>query len=217
MTGAVPGSVLAAFAHPDDAELWAGATLALHARSAAVTIAVPHRDKIRDAEARKGAAPLGADLHQVPRLDHATVQQLLLETQPEIVITHPLNDVHPEHRAVATTVLAAVPEPRIATGRPSRFYTCDTYNFLALNGPVRADAIVDATATFDTKTVNDMPPTGLFCLRAPGWTPARLIASRGSRSVPLTDVSPQRSCSGDPSSARSERPPPVRPGRCRPR
>ncbi|MFF2146213.1 PIG-L deacetylase family protein [Kitasatospora sp. NPDC058190] len=151
MTSAVPGSVLAAFAHPDDAELWAGATLALHTRYAAVTIAVPHRDDVRDAEARKGAAALGADLHQVPRLDHATVQQLLLEKRPEIVITHPLNDVHPEHRAVATTVLAAVPELRIATGRPSRFYTCDTYNSLTLDGPVRADVIVDATTTFDTK------------------------------------------------------------------
>ncbi|MFD5434735.1 PIG-L deacetylase family protein [Kitasatospora sp. NPDC127067] len=148
---AVPGSVLAAFAHPDDAELWAGATLALHARCAVVTVVVPHCDEVRDAEARKGAAALGAELRQVPRLDHATVQQLLLEAQPDIVITHPLGDVHPEHRAVATTVLAAVPEPRIATGRPSRVYTCDTYNSLTLDGPMRADVIVDATAAFDTK------------------------------------------------------------------
>ncbi|MFJ3791541.1 PIG-L deacetylase family protein [Kitasatospora sp. NPDC090091] len=151
MTGPAPGSVLAVFAHPDDGELWAGATLALHARHSTVTLAVPHRDNVRDDEARRGAAVLGADLHQVPRLDHALLQRLLLEKRPEIVITHPLNDVHPEHRAVAATVLAAVPEPRIATGRPNRFYSCDTYNSLALDGPVRADVIVDATATFDTK------------------------------------------------------------------
>ncbi|MFF3071129.1 PIG-L deacetylase family protein [Kitasatospora sp. NPDC057904] len=151
MTAALPGSVLAAFAHPDDAELWAGATLAHHSKHNAVTIAVPHHDDVRDAEARRGAAVLGAGLRQVPRLDHATVQQLLLETRPDIVITHPLNDVHPEHRAVAAAVLAAVPEPRIATGRPTRLYTCDTYNSLTLDGPVRADVIVDATTTFDTK------------------------------------------------------------------
>ncbi|MFF4816185.1 PIG-L deacetylase family protein [Kitasatospora sp. NPDC001309] len=150
-SGAVPGSILAVFAHPDDAELWAGATLALHARYAVVTVVIPHRDDVRGAEARKGAAALGADLRQVPRLDHATVQQQLLEAQPEIVITHPLGDVHPEHRAVAATVLVAVPEPRIATGRPTRFYTCDTYSSLTLDGPVRADVIVDATATFDAK------------------------------------------------------------------
>ncbi len=147
----VPSSVLAVFAHPDDAELWAGATLALHARYSPVTIAVPHRDDVRDAEARRGAALLGADLHQVPRLDRALLQRLLLDERPEIVITHPLDDVHPEHRAVAAAVLAAVPEPRITTGRPSRFYTCDTYNSLTLDGPVRADVIVDATATFGTK------------------------------------------------------------------
>ncbi|WP_405007091.1 hypothetical protein OHV13_26115 [Kitasatospora purpeofusca] len=151
VAGSVPGSVLAVFAHPDDAELWAGATLALHSRHAAVTIAVPRRDDVRDAEARRGAALLGAGLHQVPRLDHALLQQLLLEEGPEIVITHPLDDVHPEHRAVAVAVLAAVPEPRIATGRPNRLYTCDTYNSLTLDGPVRADVIVDATTTFDTK------------------------------------------------------------------
>ncbi|MFD8703656.1 PIG-L deacetylase family protein [Kitasatospora sp. NPDC059648] len=151
MTGAVPGPVLAAFAHPDDAELWAGATLALHARYAAVTIVVPQRDNVRDTEARKGAAALGADLHQAPptrpRHRAATVAGEAAGDRHH----PPANDVHPEHRAVAATVLAAVPEPRIATGRPSRFYTCDTYNSLTLDGPVRADVIVDATATFDTK------------------------------------------------------------------
>ncbi|MGV9263821.1 PIG-L deacetylase family protein [Kitasatospora sp. NPDC003701] len=85
------------------------------------------------------------------RTGPALLQQLLLEKRPEILITHPLDDVHPEHRTIAATVLAAVPEPRIATGYPNRFYTCDTYNSLALGGPVRADVIVDATATFDTK------------------------------------------------------------------
>lgn len=151
MSAGQPGSVLALFAHPDDAELWVGATLAHHARHTAVTIGVPHCDEVRDAEARKGAAMLGAQLCQVPRLDHAAVQQLLLDKQPDILITHPLNDVHPDHRAVAATVLGALPEPRIATGRPSRFYTCDSYNSLTLDGPLRADRIVDATATFDTK------------------------------------------------------------------
>ncbi|MEU8540733.1 PIG-L deacetylase family protein [Streptomyces sp. NPDC048717] len=151
MTDPVPGSVMAAFAHPDDAELWAGATLALHAQHSTVTVVVPHSDDVRDAEAGRGAAILGAGLRQVPRLDRATMQRLLVEIQPDVVITHPLNDVHPDHRAVGTAVLDAILEPRIATGRPLRLYTCDTYNSLALDGPVRADVIVDATATFDTK------------------------------------------------------------------
>ena len=35
-----PGSILAVMAHPDDAELWAGGTLALHARHQEAVIAV---------------------------------------------------------------------------------------------------------------------------------------------------------------------------------
>ncbi|MFJ6141659.1 PIG-L deacetylase family protein [Kitasatospora sp. NPDC092286] len=151
MSAVAPGTVLALLAHPDDAELWAGATLAHHAKHATVTIAVPRRDEVRDAEARESAAILGAQLRQLDRIDVEAVQLLLLETLPDVVITHPLNDVHPEHRAVATTVLAALPEPRIVTGHPRRFYSCDSYNSLTLDGPVRADVIVDVTATFDTK------------------------------------------------------------------
>lgn len=146
-----PGSVLALFAHPDDAELWAGATLAHHAGHATVTVAVPYRDSIRDAEAVAGAEILGTELRQLPALDTPTIHQLLMETRPEIVITHPLRDVHPEHRAVAETVLAALPEPVIATGFPRSLYACDTYNSLTLDGPVRADRIVDATTMFTTK------------------------------------------------------------------
>ncbi|TQF07642.1 GlcNAc-PI de-N-acetylase [Kitasatospora acidiphila] len=142
---------MALFAHPDDAELWAGATLAHHAAHARVTVAVPHRDAVRDAEAVASAAVLGADLRQLPVLDAPAVHALLMDTEPDIVITHPLRDVHPEHRAVAEAVLTALPEPVIATGLPSRLYTCDTYNSLTLDGPLRADTIVDATATFPTK------------------------------------------------------------------
>lgn len=40
MSNTPAGSILAVTAHPDDAELWMGGTLAWHARHAAVTIAV---------------------------------------------------------------------------------------------------------------------------------------------------------------------------------
>jgi hypothetical protein len=42
-----PVPVLAVMAHPDDAELWAGGTLALHARDAAVTLGVPRHEPAR--------------------------------------------------------------------------------------------------------------------------------------------------------------------------
>jgi N-acetylglucosamine malate deacetylase 1 len=140
-------------AHPDDAELWAGGTLALHARHAPVTIAIPRPEPARLAEAEAGAAILGASLRILP--DPATasdVTSLILATRPDVVITHPLADVHPDHRHLAATVLAALPPAVITTGSPCRLYTTDTYNSLTADGPVRATAIVDITATYTAKT-----------------------------------------------------------------
>ncbi len=147
-----PVPVLAVMAHPDDAELWAGGTLALHARAAAVTLAVPRHEPARMAEAEAGAAILGARLHALPNpVSSAAVHELITGSRTEVVITHPLADVHPDHRHVAATVLAALPEAVISTGYPQRVYTTDTYNSLTLDGPLRAGAIVDITATFEVK------------------------------------------------------------------
>lgn len=50
-----PASLLAVMAHPDDPELWAGGTLALHARDGAtVTLAVTEHEAARMAEATAG-------------------------------------------------------------------------------------------------------------------------------------------------------------------
>lgn len=147
-----PVPVLAVMAHPDDAELWAGGTLALHARDAAVILAVPRHEPARMAEAEAGAAILSAQLHALPNpASPAAVQELITGSRPEVVITHPLADVHPDHRQVAALVLAALPEAVISTGYPQRVYTTDTYNSLTLDGPLRAGVIVDITATFEVK------------------------------------------------------------------
>jgi LmbE family N-acetylglucosaminyl deacetylase len=147
-----PVPVLAVMAHPDDGELWAGGTLALHARDAAVTLAVPRHEPARMAEAEAGAAVLGIRLHALPAaVSPAAVSKLITRCSPEVVITHPLSDVHPDHRQVAAAVLAALPDAVISTGRPHRVYTTDTYNSLTLDGPVRAAVIVDITATFEAK------------------------------------------------------------------
>jgi LmbE family N-acetylglucosaminyl deacetylase len=128
-----PSSVLTVMAHPDDAELWAGGMLVRCADSgAAVTVAVPHHaEPVRDAEAAAGAAIVGATLYQYDQPTGAAVRELLLAVRPEIVITHPLRDVHPDHRTLAETLVAAVPDVVIATGHPRRVYTADTYNGLA--------------------------------------------------------------------------------------
>ncbi|GII97549.1 PIG-L deacetylase family protein [Sinosporangium siamense] len=147
----VPGSVLAVMAHPDDLELWAGGTLALHARHAPVTGVVKTHDEVRDAEAVAGAKVLGIDLELRTIVDAATVDELIRRYRPEVLITHPVDDVHPDHRSVAAAVLAGRPEAHIHTGCPQRLYTCDSYNSFTLSGPVNAPVIIDITTTFDQK------------------------------------------------------------------
>lgn len=137
-----PVPVLDVMAHPDDAELWAGGTLALHARDAAVTLAVPRHEPARMAEAEAGAAILAARLHALPDpASPAAVHELIIGSRLEVVITHPLADVHPDHRQVAAAVLAALPEAVISTRYPQQVYTTDTYNSLTLDGPHPEDDI----------------------------------------------------------------------------
>ena len=148
-------------AHPDDPELWAGGTLALHARDAPVTLAVTEHEAARMAEAAAGAAILGARLVALPTpLSAAAIADLITTTRPDVLITHPLADVHPEHRRTAEAVLQALPEAVIATGCPLRAYTTDTYNSLTLSGPVNAPVIIDITSTYEQKSAALAAHTG---------------------------------------------------------
>ena len=83
--GSRPVSVLAVMAHPDDAELWAGGTLALHARDAAVTLAVTEHEPARMAEAAAGAAILGVRLQPLAAPCTAVaIADLITATRPEL-------------------------------------------------------------------------------------------------------------------------------------
>jgi LmbE family N-acetylglucosaminyl deacetylase len=148
-----PGSVLAVMAHPDDAELWAGGTLrSLAAAGADVTIALPRHDAQRDAEAAAGAGILGVTLRLLDAVTTATLHELLHEVRPEVLVTHLQDDVHADHRHVADTVLAALPHVVIATGRPCRVYSCDSYQHLDRYGrSPHLPVILDVTATWPTK------------------------------------------------------------------
>ena len=149
-----PESVLAVMAHPDDAELWAGGTLALHAQhGVSVTIAVASHGPQRDTEAAAGARILGAQVHVLPQLAAATVGDLLHRLRPEVVIAHAPADVHPDHRNASRAVLDALPDVVIGTGRPRRLYSCESYNGLTLDGVTQSRVIIDVSGTFATKTL----------------------------------------------------------------
>ena len=160
------GSIMVLMAHPDDAELWAGGTIAIHSRVSRVTIVVNSNDKVRRAEAMSGARILGAGLVLRKDLSVETCIRLLQEMQPDIVITHRLDDVHPEHREVAKITLAAIPETVIRTGHPVRLYSCDTYNSLTISGSVPGHTIVNVTKSFEIKlqalSAHASQPLGYF-------------------------------------------------------
>jgi N-acetylglucosamine malate deacetylase 1 len=145
--------LLTVMAHPDDAELWAGGTIARHVQAGGTaTIAVTKHDPIRASEATAGAQILGADLYLLDELTPATISTLLTEVRPDIVITHSTDDIHPEHRRCAEHVLASLPEVVIATGHPSRVYHCDGYSNLDQHGkPLHLPTIIDITDQWSTK------------------------------------------------------------------
>jgi LmbE family N-acetylglucosaminyl deacetylase len=145
------GNILAVMAHPDDAELWAGGTLALHARASSATILVSSTEGSRRSEAAKGASILGASLELVDELSPDVCREALMRLLPNIVITHRLDDVHPDHRRTAEALLEAVPGAAIKTGYPKRVYSCDSYESLTINGKVQGQVIVDVTSTFEIK------------------------------------------------------------------
>ncbi len=55
---------------------------------------------------------------------------MLRRLTPEVLVTHPRNDMHADHRRTADVALAAVPLAVIETGHPQRVYACDTYESL---------------------------------------------------------------------------------------
>lgn len=146
-------TLLTVMAHPDDAELWAGGTIARHLQSGGqATIAVTKQDSVRAGEAARGARVLGANLFLLDGFDRASVRTLLTKVRPDVVIIHSPTDIHPEHRRCAEHVLATLPEVVISTGHPFRLYHCDGYNNLDQHGkPLELPTIVDVTDQWPTK------------------------------------------------------------------
>ena len=165
-------------AHPDDAEYRAAGLAALWARAGGVVRFVsatrgdaghptdfgPALADRRAGEAAAAAAVIGAEHAIWDHADGFLVPDLALREQvltelrswrPDLVLTHRLDDYHPDHRAVAhavrdaaylVTVPALLPELPLQRTPPVVAYLADEFE---RPSPLRADLLVDVSEAFD--------------------------------------------------------------------
>src|SRR5262249_33964224 len=112
--------VVAILAHPDDAEILAGGTLYKHRQrgdSVAICSVTYTLDSERGQEGATGAERLGAEFtclglpdmavsHYTPA-DVERLTAFLLARPPDLVLTHWLEDPHPDHVASVRLVIEA--------------------------------------------------------------------------------------------------------------
>ena len=127
----IVNTVMAFGAHPDDVEIHCGGTLALYAKSGVLVVIGVLTDgskghvsadpeeliKTRAKEQAESAEVIGAEVEMLGFEDAMALHQdisarqkvidLLRKYQPDIVITHPENDYHPDHYAAARLMMDA--------------------------------------------------------------------------------------------------------------
>ena len=119
--------ILAIVAHPDDAEIFCGGTIAKHAaRGDDVTVAFMTRGEyggldateaevaaVREEEARRAAEVLGADATFLEFLDgritdsmenRRRIVDVIRAHEPDVILTHFDDDMHPDHRNTSRLV-----------------------------------------------------------------------------------------------------------------
>lgn len=131
--------LMAILAHPDDAEIWAGGTIRKHTQrgdEAHVVYMTATAESVRGAEARRGAAILGAQVSFIDLPDGQVrdtpeactrVKAILQRFAPDILITHWIDDMHPDHAATASVVQRVLAFVISHIGKVPRLWACDTY------------------------------------------------------------------------------------------
>lgn len=138
-------------AHPDDAELWAGGTLALHAKVAAAGILVTSKDERRKREALAGASVLGCEVTVGDELSRELIVEVAGAFKPDVIVTHHFDDTHSDHRRANELVMDALPSLVMEHGLPTRLFLCDSYNSVLRSKLFPGSIIVDVTESFDLK------------------------------------------------------------------
>jgi len=165
--------VVAILAHPDDAEILAGGTLYKHRQqgdSVAICSVTYTPDSVRGQEGAVGAQRLGADFTclglpdmKVSRYTPADVERLtafLLARPPDLVLTHWLEDTHPDHVASARLLIEALVHYAVSHGLEDvdasrrafpQVWACDTYGGLGSRGAFDPEWHIDISAAWEHK------------------------------------------------------------------
>jgi LmbE family N-acetylglucosaminyl deacetylase len=155
-------------AHPDDAEIWCGGTLILHAEKGDevhLCILSYTEDSLRGEEAQEAAKMIGCELEFLGLRDTAirdsdrAVDQLtesLVSFRPNCLITHWYDDIHPDHEAAfylvrRTLMRTVLVNPQKNVPKLPQIYCCDTYNSHGLRSPFTPDRFVDITDVWERK------------------------------------------------------------------
>jgi bacillithiol biosynthesis deacetylase BshB1 len=170
--------VVAIVAHPDDADIFCGGTLAKHAtRGDKVTIAHMTRGEygglgsdteteiadVRETEARASGEVLGADAVEFLEFEDSRITYSLknrlriVDTlrlyDPDIVLTHFRDDMHPDHRATSRLVTDAYYMASLPLAETDH-EPCDPDNVYYFGKPTSAfepSTFVDITDHVDRK------------------------------------------------------------------
>jgi LmbE family N-acetylglucosaminyl deacetylase len=115
---ALPGGILAIFAHPDDETFGCGGTLALHAEAGhrVGALSLTCSDAERGSELKRATKALGIDeplIFPEESIDPTTeliqrVSDIIVNRRPAVVITHLPFDYHREHKTAHELVKEAV-------------------------------------------------------------------------------------------------------------
>jgi LmbE family N-acetylglucosaminyl deacetylase len=155
--------LIAIMAHPDDAEIWAGGTIAKHVQRGDETRIVymtATENSLRGEEAKKGAAILGAQVTFLGITDGQVrdipetcerLRAMLMSWAPDLLITHWLDDGHADHAATAAVVQRVLPFVMADLAKPVRVWACDTYFSIGPRGPFVPDVYVDITEQWTLK------------------------------------------------------------------
>lgn len=178
MSGSDNCRLLVLGAHPDDAEVFAGGLVVRHCQAGSSVRIVSVTDgrsghysippdelvAIRRQEAQAAGEHVGAEYVTLdfpdgalePTLEvRAALIREIREFRPDLVITHRLNDYHPDHRAVGTAVQDAsymVTVPHVCSDIPALnsdpvvAYMCDLFT---RPNPMRVDVLLDVSHEFD--------------------------------------------------------------------